>query len=108
VQHTIEVIGLGAGDIDQLPLGMYKKLKQKEKPVYVRTIDHPVIQSLKKEEVVFHAFDHFYEESKDFDIVYEKIVQTLLEKAEDQSILYAVPGHPMLAEKTVQLLLNQK
>src|SRR5690625_1195267 len=108
MQHTVEVIGLGAGEIDQLPLGIYKKLKQKEMPIYVRTIDHPVIKTLQNEGVAINAFDHFYVASNNFDIVYEKIVNTLIKKAKNQSIIYAVPGHPMLAEKTVQLLLDQK
>ena len=28
--NTIHIIGLGAGDLDQLPLGVYKKLKAAE------------------------------------------------------------------------------
>ena len=30
-----------------------------------------------------------------------------MEHAKKQSVLYAVPGHPLLAEKTVELLLAQ-
>ena len=104
----IEVIGLGAGDLDQLPLGLYKKLTKSENNIYTRTMEHPVIQSLQEESVAFEAFDSFYEEEKEFDQVYKRIVKALLEKAEKESIIYTVPGHPMLAEKTVQLLLEQK
>lgn len=103
----IEIIGLGAGDMDQLPLGIYKKLKHMQAVVYTRTIDHPVIRSLKQEGVSFEAFDHVYETEEQFEAVYQRIVDTLIEKAKTTSIIYTLPGHPMLAEKTVQLLLEQ-
>lgn len=104
----IEVIGLGAGDLDQLSLGIYKKLKQAKTPILVRTKDHPVVKSLEEEGVTFESFDHYYESENQFENVYDRIVETLLKKATGKTVMYAVPGHPMLAEKTVQLLLNQQ
>jgi tetrapyrrole methylase family protein/MazG family protein len=104
----IEIIGLGAGDMDQLPLGIYKKLIQTERVIYTRTMEHPVVQSLQEEGVSFEGFDRLYEMEEQFDEVYERITRVLLEKAEEASVIYTVPGHPMLAEKTVQLLLAQK
>ncbi|QDP38832.1 bifunctional methyltransferase/pyrophosphohydrolase YabN [Radiobacillus deserti] len=103
----IEIIGLGAGDIDQLPLGIYKKLTTSPSPIYVRTEDHPVISTLKQEGVTFKGYDAIYEAHADFGDVYEAIVEDLVQQAKEESIIYAVPGHPMLAEKTVQLLEQQ-
>ncbi|WP_047986256.1 bifunctional methyltransferase/pyrophosphohydrolase YabN [Ornithinibacillus californiensis] len=108
MKHRIEVIGLGAGDLEQLPLGIYRKLTNTSGIIYVRTLDHPVIEALQKEGVEFSSFDHLYEQNKEFEAVYQDIVQFLLEKAADSTIIYAVPGHPMLAEKSVQLLLEQE
>ncbi|MHA6252897.1 bifunctional methyltransferase/pyrophosphohydrolase YabN [Oceanobacillus sp. CAU 1775] len=102
----IEVIGLGAGDIDQLSLGIYRKLKSTDATIYTRTLDHPVIQTLQTEGIQFTSFDSLYEAEDQFSTVYENIVQTLIEKAKKAPIIYTVPGHPMLAEKTVQLLLE--
>lgn len=107
MSYKIEVIGLGAGDIDQLPLGVYKKLAASNHYKYVRTADHPVIRSLEEEGITFESFDSYYEEKDQFKDVYMNIVQTLLRRAEEGPVLYAVPGHPMLAEQTVQYLLNQ-
>src|SRR5690625_4141039 len=104
----IEVIGLGAGDLDQLLLGIYKKLKHAKTTILVRTKDHPVVKSLEQEGVIFESFDSYYEREEQFENVYEHIVKTLLERVLGKSIIYAVPGHPMLAEQTVQLLLNQQ
>jgi tetrapyrrole methylase family protein / MazG family protein len=106
-ENSIEVIGLGAGDLEQLPLGIYKKLTKMNTPVFVRTLDHPVIQALEAEGVVFTSFDEVYNKHESFEAVYEEIVQLLLEESTKHPVLYTVPGHPMLAEKTVQLLLEQ-
>lgn len=103
----IEIIGLGAGDIEQLPLGIYRKLHETKETIYARTADHPVIEVLEKEGIEFETFDYMYEKHDDFESVYEEIVDYLVRKAEEQSLIYAVPGHPLLAERTVQLLLER-
>jgi len=103
----IKVIGLGAGDINQLPLGVYRSLIDENKAVYVRTNDHPVISTLEEEGVIFHSFDSIYEKHEQFEAVYKEIVEVLLEKAKETDIVYAVPGHPLVAEKTVQLLIEK-
>ncbi|MCY8088236.1 nucleoside triphosphate pyrophosphohydrolase [Bacillus sonorensis] len=101
----ITVVGLGAGDMNQLTLGVYKRLTQAE-ALYVRTKDHPLIEELKNEIPSMYFFDEVYEKHDGFEEVYEEIVETLFQKAQDQDVLYAVPGHPFVAEKTVQLLLE--
>ncbi|MFC4403582.1 nucleoside triphosphate pyrophosphohydrolase [Gracilibacillus xinjiangensis] len=109
MKPLIEVIGLGGGDIHQLPLGIYRKLTKSDQLCYVRTMDHPVINTLKQEGVSFLGFDAVYEKHSQFEAVYDEIVSILEEKArEQQQIVYAVPGHPMLAERTVQLLLESE
>lgn len=102
----IVILGLGAGDLDQLPLGVYKKLKGAEL-VCLRTKEHPVIHALKEEGIQFEAFDSVYEKYERFDQVYEEISEILLKKAETESVVYAVPGHPLVLEKTVQLLITK-
>lgn len=104
----IEIIGLGAGEIDQLSLGIYRKLTEDRVPLFVRTEDHPVIASLKAENVHFQGFDTIYQAHDQFEAVYEEIVKELISQAKHHHMIrYAVPGHPMLAERTVQLLLDQ-
>ncbi|TMN22333.1 bifunctional methyltransferase/pyrophosphohydrolase YabN [Lentibacillus cibarius] len=105
--QTIEIIGLGAGDLDQLPLGIYRKLTRLEQTVFVRTKEHPVVKELQKEGVEFVSFDNLYETSSQFGDVYEAIVNELVEAARINPVIYAVPGHPMLAEQTVKHLLEQ-
>ncbi|MFC4620370.1 MazG family protein [Camelliibacillus cellulosilyticus] len=101
----IIVVGLGAGDLAQLSLGVYQKLT-KAKKLYLRTADHPVVADLKREGLDFETFDQVYESLDTFDAVYKTIVERLFAEAGATEVVYAVPGHPMVAEKTVQWLLD--
>lgn len=103
--HPVTVIGLGAADFEQLPIGVYNKLKEAEK-VFVRTFDHPVIAELKKEGILIESFDEIYEKHDSFEPVYKEIVSRIITLAKEKPVVYAVPGHPLVAEQTVQLLLE--
>lgn len=102
----ITILGLGAGELDQLTMGVYRKIKEADH-MFVRTKEHPVIEELEKEAIKYTAFDNVYEAHDTFEIVYETIANTLLEQAKGAEIIYAVPGHPLVAERTVQLLLEK-
>jgi tetrapyrrole methylase family protein / MazG family protein len=101
----IEILGLGAGDLEQLPVGVYKKLLNASQ-LFLRTKEHPVVLELEKEGLTYSSFDSIYEKHDQFEEVYEEIAETLLQNAESEAIVYAVPGHPLVAERTVQLLLD--
>lgn len=101
------IIGLGAGELDQLPLGIYKQLISNKQPLFLRTKEHPIVSELELEGIDYTSFDSIYEKHGDFESVYEEITERLLEEATKESIIYAVPGHPMVAEKTVQLLIDR-
>lgn len=102
--HTITIVGLGNYGLDELPLGIYRFLIQ-QPLVYTRTLDHPVINQL-QDELKFESFDTIYEKNEDFDSVYQQIVDVLIEKAQSQDVVYAVPGHPRVAETTTAKLLD--
>lgn len=107
VGAVITVVGLGSGDPDKLTLGSLKRLQGAEER-YVRTKDHPVVHWLEETGISFTSFDDVYEAKEDFPSVYEEITQRLISLAvstpDGREILYAVPGHPMVAEATVKLL----
>ncbi len=103
--NIITVIGLGSGDLDQIPYGVYKRIKQSEH-LFLRTKEHPVVKELEAEGVEFESFDQLYVQESAFESVYHEIVERLWEEAEDKSIVYVVPGHPFVAEQTVQLLIE--
>lgn len=103
--NEVHVIGLGAGDLNQLPLGVYRTL-QNAKQLYVRTAEHPVLQELKEEGLQYKSFDELYEKHDDFEPVYREITEELIRVSKEGPVLYAVPGHPLVAEQTVQYLVE--
>lgn len=108
-QAQITVVGLGTGDEDQLTLGVWKKLQSAAKSqaaLYLRTEDHPMVQMLDSNQIPYQTFDSNYMAHQSFEGVYESIAEALIQSAKTLSaeVIYAVPGHPMVAEFTVQLL----
>jgi tetrapyrrole methylase family protein/MazG family protein len=103
----ITVIGLGAGSLEGLPLGIYRAIAQ-TKHLFLRTEKHPVVAELVAEGITYESFDAVYEAHDQFPEVYEEISERLLRLVEEKGeIVYAVPGHPLVAERTVQLLLQK-
>src|SRR5690625_192851 len=104
--HTIYIFGLGPTHLGQMPKEVYDRISNQDK-LYLRTLKHPAAQELKKEGLDIVSFDDKYEEfDEDFERVYPAIVEELIHLAETKDVYYGVPGHPAVAETTVQLLLN--
>lgn len=101
----IYIVGLGPGSINDITLGTYELLKNSTK-VYFRTQKHPIVEVLKEKGIVYDALDKFYMEHDDFETVYQNISEYIIEKYQ-KDIVYAVPGHPMVAEKSVIYLIKR-
>ncbi|MBO9131307.1 nucleoside triphosphate pyrophosphohydrolase [Bacillus sp. 165] len=102
----ITIVGLGAGEAEQLTLGVYRKLKRAER-LFLRTKEHPVVKNLEEEGISYTSFDDVYESHDTFEKVYESIVDILMQESKKHDVVYGVPGHPLVAERTVQLLLQR-
>ncbi|ASA25037.1 nucleoside triphosphate pyrophosphohydrolase [Paenibacillus donghaensis] len=104
---TLTVVGLGSGNPDRLTLGIVKKL-QTASAVYVRTKEHPVMSALTELGIESQSFDGLYESLSSFPEVYEAIADKLMKEAaaaaDGTELVYAVPGHPMVAESAVSML----
>lgn len=109
-QPQITVVGLGTGDENQLTLGVWRKLEAagaRGGAIFLRTREHPMVAMLDHHGLRYETFDAVYEAHEGFDAVYEQIASQLIERAKAANsgeVLYAVPGHPMVAERTAQLL----
>jgi tetrapyrrole methylase family protein/MazG family protein len=102
----IKIVGLGPGNIDALTIGTLNVLKG-NKHVFFRTDIHPNVKELKEFGIKFFSYDYLYETLDKFDDVYFSIAQDLVQKHKEYNeIIYAVPGHPLVAEKSVALLLE--
>lgn len=72
------------------------------RPAYLRTRRHPAAEDLGD----LTSFDHLYETAGTFEEVYAGIVEVLVAAAGSHpgGIVYGVPGSPLIAERTVELL----
>lgn len=100
----LTIIGLGPGDPDFLTLKAYRLLTSGKK-IYLRTRKHPVVDFLENEGAVFASYDDTYESASDFDSVYATIAADLIERLDEGDVIYAVPGNPFVAEKSVALAI---
>ena len=103
---TITIVGLGPGAAGNLSLETIGLLKS-EAQVILRTAVHPTVAELEKENVKFTSCDSFYEEGANFEEVYGRVVQRVLAAAMEGDVVYAVPGSPLVAERTVVMLREQ-
>lgn len=100
----IIVVGLGPGDINLITLQTLELL-QSEPLVLLRTVKHPAVAGLEDRRISFESYDHLYEQHSTFESVYEAIARDCVTRAERFGrIVYAVPGSPMVAEKSVALI----
>ncbi len=109
---AITILGLGPGSFQDLTQQAYTLLQEaatQGQSVYFRTLVHPTVEPLKKAlpSLAITSFDQFYDESDDWQSLYQQITDTICQQAEQQPLIYAVPGHPLIGESSVQLILNQ-
>ncbi|MFN0027266.1 MAG: MazG family protein [Acidimicrobiales bacterium] len=98
----VEVIGLGPAGVELLSVGAARIIAaHRPEQRWARTARHPAIAALGEH----HSFDSVYEQAETLPDVYRAIVEQLVGlAAEHGSVLYAVPGSPLVAERTVELL----
>jgi len=104
VGNVITIIGLGPGDPGLLSLAAAEALGQGN--LWLRTEVHPVVDWIREKGICFQTFDHVYREAEDFQQVYRIIADQVITLAREKDIVYAVPGHPLVAEESVELMLE--
>lgn len=100
------VVGLGPGSREAIPAGTWSALTAGV-PVWLRTRIHPTVAALEEAGVSYRSFDELYDSLPTFDQIYDAMVERLLAEARRDRLVYAVPGHPLVAEASVQRLLKQ-
>ena len=102
----IILLGLGPGRLDLLTVQAWRLLQDAQE-IYLRTRQHPLVAELPPGLIV-HSFDDFYDESLTFEDVYERIVARVIELgSRTQGVIYAVPGHPLIAEATTPEIIRR-
>jgi tetrapyrrole methylase family protein / MazG family protein len=117
---AITIVGLGPGRWDDLTLqarDCFAQAEQAGATVYFRTLIHPTVEPLRQAfpDLRIESFDAYYEESQEWGALYQRIAGQLCtlarqheqhEQHDQQPVIYAVPGHPLVGEASVQLLLR--
>ncbi|MGE5506972.1 MAG: nucleoside triphosphate pyrophosphohydrolase [Chitinophagales bacterium] len=122
----LTVVGLGPGGIEHLTVGVLRRLGLAGR-LFTRTQRHPVVRDLEAMGFSFETFDDLYESAPDYTTLYDAIAERLLaatgargEEAVplrtrpagempsrvEREVLYAVPGHPSIAERSVARVLE--
>lgn len=98
----IRVVGLGPGAPEDLTVKSINLMKSANN-LYLRTAKHPNVSYIRDLGINFETFDELYDSKEKFDDVYESIAKKIVEMGD---VVYAVPGHPLVAEKSVQLIMK--
>jgi tetrapyrrole methylase family protein / MazG family protein len=112
----VVAVGIGPAGRDLVPQAVRSAIESADR-VFIRTNLHPsaeLVHELAPGRVV--SFDEIYETAVSFAQVYEQIVEELVGAAVAVSqvrgasgqVVYAVPGSPLVAERTVELLRSDQ
>src|SRR5215469_14038668 len=109
---AITILGLGPGGWNDLTLQAYNLLSQaaqNQQTVYFRTFIHPTVEPLRRTlpGLRLESFDYLYDESTSWETLYQQIAEKIYTLATEKPVIYAVPGHPLIGETSVQLILQQ-
>lgn len=101
---VVEVVGLGPAGDEYVTRHTLERIAAHSVRI-LRTSRHPSAHLVGTD----RSFDHIYDDADTFEDVYRTIAQHLVAEAiEHGAVLYAVPGSPLILERTVQLLLDDE
>lgn len=99
----IHIAGLGPGSPAHLTTET-RELLAAGHPIILRTRHHPVVGAL-AELAGATDCDDLYARGADFEMVYAAMARRVLDAARVSPVVFAVPGHPLIAEESVVRLL---
>ena len=102
---AVRIVGLGAGGLGGASSRAEAVLRQARK-VFVRTEHHPAVAELSDRGIHFESFDALYEAAETFDEVYQRIADRVLAESARGEVVYATPGHPLVGERSVALIIE--
>jgi tetrapyrrole methylase family protein/MazG family protein len=100
----VVVVGLGPAGVD-LMLPAARVAFERSGHRYLRTRRHPAAEELEASGLAAESFDARYDAASSYAELYPTIVAELISAAREHGeVVYAVPGNPAVAERTVELL----
>jgi tetrapyrrole methylase family protein/MazG family protein len=114
LESQLTIVGLGPGPWEALTReasAMLEAAAASGQRVYFRTLIHPISEALREvlPDLKIESFDQLYDEASDWETLYRRIADAVWEAAAAAAgpLIYAVPGHPLVGDTTVQLLLQR-
>ncbi|MCL5283132.1 MAG: nucleoside triphosphate pyrophosphohydrolase [Armatimonadetes bacterium] len=101
----ILIVGLGPGGRNDISSAALNSLQSARK-VILRTSRHPVVDWIREQGIEFADLDYLYDDALDYESLYRSIADRVLTEATGGDVVYAVPGHPLVAEKSVELIIE--
>ena len=102
---ALHIVGLGPGRVSLLTVEA-RELLTSGRRVILRTRHHPTVAELDAGGR-FEDCDDLYSSGASFDKVYDAVGRRVLDAAATEDVVYAVPGHPLVAEATVARILAE-
>ena len=100
----VVVVGLGPAGADHV-LPVARRALERTSVRFARTARHPAVAELAAAGVAFESFDAVYDVAPDLEHAYGDIARGLVAAADEHGeVVYAVPGSPVVAERSVALL----
>jgi tetrapyrrole methylase family protein/MazG family protein len=99
----LHIAGLGPGAPDLLTTGV-RELIASGLPVVLRTRHHPTVAAIAFAGPVSDC-DDLYGSGGSFEEVYRAVAERVVRAAERGPVVFAVPGHPLVAEQSVTATL---
>ncbi|HTT58647.1 MAG TPA: MazG nucleotide pyrophosphohydrolase domain-containing protein [Acidimicrobiales bacterium] len=103
---VVRVVGLGPGNSEYLTQRS-ARLVRESSVVRFRTLRHPAAADF----LGVESYDELYERADSYEELYAAIAEDLVRLAHQASageVLYVVPGSPVVAERTVELLRERR
>ena len=101
---NITVVGMGPGGFGWMTVEAWEAI-QNAPTLILRTAIHPTAEEISRRGVVFSSYDERYEKAENFEALYASIADDLKKREKNgEEIVYATPGSPLVAERTVVLL----
>ena len=104
LKPRVVVVGLGPAGADLL-LPAARAALERVPLRFVRTARHPAVDDLAADGIDLEPLDLLYDAADDLDTVYAAIADRVVETARERGeLVYAVPGSPTIAERSVELI----
>lgn len=101
---SITVVGLGPGRFGLITLESMAAMTS-GKSILLRTAIHPSVAEIRRRGIAFTSYDAWYEKAASFEELYHAIAEDLAARVRaGEAVVYAVPGSPFVAERTVLFL----